>query len=69
MLGTLRRLTGIARAETPKPTPEAYQRAAMRSAIRADGNSSVNANIGAASQQESSGALWDRVIARMNNNY
>ena len=65
MLGTLRRLTGLIRAETPKPTPEAYQRAAMRSAIRTDGNSNINANLGAASQQESSGALWDRVIARM----
>lgn len=69
MIGILRRLTGLARAETPEPAPEAYQRAAMRSAIRADGNSRINANLGAASQQESSGALWDRVISRMNKTY
>lgn len=65
MFEAFRRLAGRARAEQPKPKPDAHERAAMRSAIRADGNSGISPMGGAASPSQTSAAVWGRVIARM----
>lgn len=65
MFEAFRHLAGRARAEQPKPNPDAYQRATMRAGIWADGNSQIEPMGGAASPSQNSGAVWDRVIARI----
>ena len=64
MLSLLRRLAG-ARAEQPKPKPEAHDRAAMRDGIWGDGNSRIDPMGGTASPSQNSSAVWQRVIDRM----
>lgn len=66
MLGTLRRLASLARGNSPRAGDGNEQRAAMRSQIRADGNSRIDP-MGSGAGRSRSGAVWDRVIARMNN--
>lgn len=66
MLGTLRRLASLARGNSPRAGDANKQRAAMRSQIRADGNSRIDP-MGSGAGRSSSGAVWDRVIACMNN--
>lgn len=66
MLGTLRRLANLARGKCPRAGEGNTERAAMRSAIRADGNSRINPMGGGASSSPTSGEVWQRVIDRMN---
>lgn len=66
MLGTLRRLASLARGNSPRAGDGSKQRAAMRSQIRAGGNSRIDP-MGSGSGRASSAAVWDRVISRMNN--
>lgn len=66
MLGMLRRLAGLERAQERKAKQDAYQHAAMREGIRADGNSRIDPMGGAANPSQTSSAVWNLVIKRMN---
>lgn len=64
MLGIFKRLKGAAKADA-MPDPATVQRAAMRSALRGDGNSKIDA-YGGDYCPEPASKVWGRVIGELN---